>query len=223
MSDYPLLVAMTGASGAAYGLRLVEVLLRKGHRVDLLLSDPARQVLRQECGLSLQEQEEAIVDTLAGYFNFSAKDSSDEKKKANLRYFALQDWEASVASGSGGRRPMVICPCSMGTLSRVRHGISGNLIERAADVTIKEQGRLIVVPREAPLSVIHLENMLALARMGVILLPAAPGFYHQPRSVQDLVDFVVARILNSLGLAQDLLPAWPSTARIGAGLEGDSP
>jgi flavin prenyltransferase len=215
MANNQLLIAITGASGALYGLRLIEMLLRADRRVDLIISDPARVVLKQECRLDLQGDGESIIDALLAYFNFSANDSLDIKKAKKLRHFAIKDWLSPVASGSGGGRAMVICPCSMGTLARVRHGISENLIERAADVTIKERGRLILVPRESPFSAIHLENMLFLTKLGVTILPAAPGFYNRPQSVQELVDFIVARLLDQLGVVHDLTPVWPKTAQKG--------
>ncbi len=209
MSNNPTLVAITGASGSRYGLRLVHYLLDAGRNVDLILSEPARTVIGQECALSLAGDGEPVVATLLDYFNSSGNDSSGEKKPGRLRHFGLKDWTAPAASGSGGRRDMVICPCSMGTLARVRHGISENLIERAADVTIKEAGRLIMVPRESPFSAIHLENMLALARLGATILPAAPGFYNRPQSVGELIDFIVARILDRLGVEHGLSRPWP--------------
>jgi flavin prenyltransferase len=210
MANNPILVAITGASGALYSLRLVEMLLKADRCVDLLLSDPARVVIKQECGLELQGDGESVVIAVLAYFNLPANDTLDDKKLKMLRHFGLKEWISPVASGSGGRRDMVICPCSMGTLSRVRHGISENLIERGADVTIKEQGRLIMVPRESPFSPIHLENMLALAHLGVIMLPAAPGFYNRPQSIAELIDFIVGRILDRLEIAHNLNPAWPN-------------
>ncbi|MBF0382709.1 MAG: UbiX family flavin prenyltransferase [Magnetococcales bacterium] len=209
MANNPILVAITGASGAPYSLRLIEVLLKADRSVDLLLSDPARVVIKQECGLDLQGDGESVVKELLAYFNLEAIDSLDKKKSKMLQHFALKDWMSPAASGSGGKRDMVICPCSMGTLARVRHGISENLIERGADVTIKEQGRLIMVPRESPFSPIHLENMLALSRLGVIMLPAAPGFYNRPQSIAQLIDFIVGRILDRLEIVHNLNPAWP--------------
>ncbi|MBF0454854.1 MAG: UbiX family flavin prenyltransferase [Magnetococcales bacterium] len=213
MSLNPLLLAFTGASGAPYGLRLMELLLQGGRAVDLILSNPARVVLKQECGLELHGDGPAVVDTLLDYFNSSAMNSLNDQKRGKLRHFALDDWYSPAASGSGGERIMVICPCSMGSLARIRHGLSGNLIERAADVTIKEGGRLILVPRESPYSTIHLDNMLALSKLGVTLLPASPGFYYRPDSIQALIDFVVARILNQLGVVHDLTPGWPEKAQ----------
>jgi flavin prenyltransferase len=209
MSNNPILLAITGASGAQYSLRLIEMLLLADRSVDLLISDPARVVIKQECGLELNGDGDSVVSSLLTYFNSRAKHSLDSSKGEKLHHFGLNDWFSPVASGSGGGRDMVICPCSMGSLARVRHGMSGNLIERGADVTIKEQGRLILVPRESPFSPIHLENMLALSRLGVIILPAAPGFYHRPQSIDDIIDFIVARILDRLDVVHKLTPVWP--------------
>ncbi|MBF0460015.1 MAG: UbiX family flavin prenyltransferase [Magnetococcales bacterium] len=198
-------VAWTGASGARYGLRLVHALLSLQQRVDLLISDAARLVLRQECGLDLQGEGAAVVHALGHYFHGTGQPVD----LSGVRHFASKDWLAPMASGAANSRSMVVCPCSMGTLAAIAHGLSDNLIERAADVVIKERRPLILVPRETPLSVIHLENMLSLARLGVTIIPAAPGFYHRPEKLEDLLDFIVARILDQLGIAHTLLPVWP--------------
>jgi len=182
-------IAMTGASGAAYGLRLMQRLGGEGLRMHVLLSDAARIVLRHEAQVELGARPDAWGPQLAAHLRLDA---------GLLRPYALDDWFAPVASGSSGIRRMVIIPCSMGTLGRIAHGLSGNLIERAADVQLKEQGRLILVPRETPLSVVHLENMLKLARMGAQILPAMPGWYHAPRTLDALIDFVVDRVLDQL-------------------------
>jgi 4-hydroxy-3-polyprenylbenzoate decarboxylase len=129
-------------------------------------------------------------------------------KSGQLRVLGEEEWTAPVASGSGAPRQMVVCPCSMATLSAIANGASENLLERAADVVIKESGRLILVPRETPFSAIHLENMLTLARLGCVILPANPGFYHRPATLDELVDFIVARILDQLGITNDLISRW---------------
>lgn len=190
---------MTGASGAAYGLRLLECLLSSGNRVYFMLSQPAQVVLGMETDLSLSGGTAEIEKKLTE--KFKAKDGQ-------LSVFSRDQWMAPVASGSGVPDAMVVCPCTTGTLSSIAHGASKNLIERAADVVLKEQKKLILVVRETPFSVIHLENMLSLAKMGAVMLPANPGFYHQPESIEDLVDFVVARILDQLNIAHELLPKW---------------
>lgn len=205
--EKPITVALTGASGARYGLRLVELLLGLQQRVDLLISDAARLVLQQECGLVIQGDGAAVIAALHNYFQSIC---SPVVELAGLRHFAKDDWLAPMASASGGCHTMVVCPCSMGTLAAIAHGLSDNLIERAADVIIKEQRQLILVPRETPFSAIHLKNMLRLAKLGVIILPATPGFYHRPTRLEELIDFIVARILDQLGMTHTLLPTWPA-------------
>lgn len=203
----PITLAFTGASGACYGVRLLERLLRAKRAVDLLLSDASRMVLRQECGLNLVGDGSAVVEQIAEFFYRSSPSPPDVTK---LHHFAQNDWYAPMASGSSGVRTMVVCPCSMGSLAAMARGLSDNLIERAADVSIKEGWPLLLVPRESPVSVIHLENMLILARAGVVILPASPGFYHGPTTIDHLVDFLVDRILTRLGMAENLAPPhWP--------------
>jgi flavin prenyltransferase len=192
-------LAMTGASGAQYGLRLLECLLAAECRVYFLISAAARVVLATETDEQLPEGDAAAQDYLCKRFNVAAD---------RLQVFGRDDWFAPVASGSSAPSSMVICPCSTGTLSAIAVGASNNLIERAADVALKERRQLILVPRETPYSQIHLENMLRLTRMGALVLPASPGFYQQPQRVEDLIDFIVARILDQLGVAQTLLPRW---------------
>ncbi|AEM47281.1 3-octaprenyl-4-hydroxybenzoate carboxy-lyase [Acidithiobacillus ferrivorans SS3] len=192
-------VAITGASGAAYGMRLVEVLLTAGVRVYLLISDAARIVCREELDLELPPTAEAVTRFLNERFG---------AEPDLLSVYAQDDWFSPVASGSNAAPAMVVCPCSGGTLAAIAHGLSGNLIERAADVMLKEGLKLILVPRESPISTIHLENMLTLARMGVRILPASPGFYHRPQKIEDLVDFIVARILDQLGLPNRIGRRW---------------
>jgi len=192
-------VALTGASGMAYGLRLVEALVRADARVYLLYSQAAHVVAKQELDLVLPPR----AADAERYFSdrYSAK-------SGQLRVFGREDWFAPVASGSNPPDAMVICPCTMGTLAAVAAGLSDNLIERAADVILKEGRKLIVVPRETPFSALHLENMLKLSRAGAVILPANPAFYHHPKSVEELVDFIVARILDHLGVAHDLVQRW---------------
>lgn len=199
MNGAPISLAITGASGAPYALRLLELLLQAGRPVYLMLSEAGRLVVKEEVGLELPQAPAALAQTLGERFGAAP---------GQLRAFAKDDWFAPVASGSSAPEAMVICPCSGGTLAAVAHGLSNNLIERAADVVIKEQRKLILVPREAPVSAIHLENMLKLARLGAVVLPASPGFYYSPRSVEDLVDFVVARILDQLGVESGIGRRW---------------
>lgn len=192
-------LALTGASGMPYGIRLLEMLLREGKQVYLLYSKVAQIVAQQEMNLALPSSaKETEV-----FFNHQY-----QVPDGQLRVFGREEWFAPVASGSNPADAMVICPCTMGTLAAVAAGLSQNLIERAADVMLKEHRPLIIVPRETPFSVIHLENMLKLARSGAVILPANPGFYHHPQTVQDLADFVVARILDHLGVKHDLIARW---------------
>ena len=192
-------LALSGASGMAYGLRLLECLLAAEVRVTLLLSQAAHIVAKQELGIALPARAGDLEKQLSA--GLGAQDGQ-------LRVFGREDWNAPVASGSNPADAMVVCPCSMGTLAAIAHGLSDNLIERAADVMLKEQKKLILVPREAPFSTLHLENMLALSRMNAVILPANPGFYHRPQSVEDMVDFIVARILDQLGIQHELMARW---------------
>lgn len=192
-------LAFTGASGAPYGWRLLELLLAQGIRVHLLISSAARVVFVTEHNIKLAGAPDKCTEQLQSHF---------QSGKGQLTVYGKDDWFSPVASGSAAPKQMVICPCSTGTVAAIACGASDNLIERAADVVIKEGGKLILVPRESPLSAIHLENLLKLARLGVTIMPAAPGFYHQPQQISDLVDFMVARILDQLGLKQQLTARW---------------
>lgn len=192
-------LAFTGASGAPYGLRLLECLLAADYRVYLLISSAARVVLATEQGLKLPANPQAARDMLVKKLNCGEE---------NLIVCGKEDWFSPVASGSAAPKQMVICPCSAGSVASVAHGISDNLIERAADVVLKERGQLLLVVRETPFSTLHLENMHKLSQLGATIMPAAPGFYHQPESIEDLVDFMVARILDHLGIEQGLVPRW---------------
>ncbi len=194
-----IVVAMTGASGAAYGLRLLERLGKAGVRTHLLISDAARIVLKQETGIELPPSPQEIASRLSPLLHY---------REPQLACYALDDWFSPAASGSSMLRHMIIVPCSMGTLARIAVGASDNVIERAADVMLKERGRLILVPRETPLSAIHLEHMLKLARLGVDIIPAMPGFYHKPERIEDLVDFVVDRLLDHLGVDDGHAGRW---------------
>jgi len=192
-------LAITGASGVQYGLRLLQCLLEAEEEVCLLLSPAAQVVLATETVLKLPSRPEQ----LQAFFSEHFRATEDQ-----LQVFGKEQWMAPIASGSNASRAMVVCPCSSATLSAIAHGTSGDLIERAADVILKEQNQLILVTREMPLSTIHLKNMLSLSRMGVTIMPASPGFYHKPGSVDDLINFVVARILDHLEVQHALLPRW---------------
>jgi 4-hydroxy-3-polyprenylbenzoate decarboxylase len=193
-------LALTGASGMPYGLRLLECLLAAGCRVQLLYSPAAQIVARQEMDFELPSRPADAKAALLA--RLPAVDPE------MLAVFGREEWFAPVASGSNPPDAMVVCPCSMGTLAGIAQGLSDNLIERAADVVLKESRKLILVPRETPFSIIHLENMLRLARAGAVILPPSPGFYGHPQAVSDLVDFVVARILDQLAVPHALLPRW---------------
>ncbi|MFP8965693.1 flavin prenyltransferase UbiX [Pokkaliibacter sp. CJK22405] len=199
-ADPPIVtLAFTGASGLQYGLRLLECLVAANKRVYVMISKAAQVVAATETDWQLPGQSDALEKYLTERL---------QAKPEQIRVFSREQWMAPVASGSGAPSAMVVCPCSTGTLSAIATGASNNLIERAADVALKERRQLILVPRESPYSAIHLEHMLALTRMGAIILPASPGFYHKPERIEDLIDFIVARILSQLGVAQDLMPAW---------------
>jgi 4-hydroxy-3-polyprenylbenzoate decarboxylase len=199
MNQETITLAMTGASGAVYGLRLLECLVKTGQHVNLLVSSPAQIVLAMETDLKIP----GAAKEMQKFFEerYSAR-------PGQLQVFGKEQWTAPIASGSGVSRAMVVCPCTSGTLAAIACGSSDNLLERAADVVIKEQRKLVLVPREMPFSAIHLEHMLKLSRLGVVIMPASPGFYHHPASIDDLVDFVVARILDHLQIAHDLVPRW---------------
>jgi 4-hydroxy-3-polyprenylbenzoate decarboxylase len=194
-----IIVAITGASGAIYGLRLVQRLAQKGISQHLLLSNASRIVLKQEVDLDLPAAPEASAVVLAQHLDIPEQ---------LIKCYGLEDWFSPAASGSAGIRRMVIIPCSMGSLARIASGVSDNLIERAADVMLKEKRQLILVPRETPLSTIHLENMLKLARMGAHIIPAMPSFYHRPQSLDDIIDFLVNRVLDHLEIPNPEAQQW---------------
>ncbi len=195
MSEY--LVALTGASGAVYGVRLVEELLKRGDDVELVISPSGFLILKEELGL---DPGKSPAQKLKAFFG--------KGLKSRLTYSPSDDLLSPSASGSSLKKAMIICPCSMGTLARIASGISGNLIERAADCFLKERGRLVLVPRETPLNQIHLENMLKLSRMGAVILPAMPAFYTKPEKIEDMVDFVVGKTLDTLGVPNALYKRW---------------
>lgn len=194
-TELPLVLGMTGASGAPYAVRLLKVLVQAGKTVHLTISPSATQVFREELGLSLSLSK--FDDKVFG-----------ELGPGRILYQKHDNFSAGIASGSFRTGGMVVIPCSMSTLASIAHGITTNLITRAADVHLKERRKLILVPRETPLSLIHLENMTSVTRAGAIVLPAAPGWYHQPKSLDDLVDFVVARICDQLGVEHTLMKRW---------------
>ena len=192
MSQLPVVLAITGASGAPYAVRLLEVLAT--HRVPtwLLVSSHGWRLLEAECGI---EGEPALRKATGGDWD-------------SVTVFDDKDRGARPASGSARTAGMVVCPCSMGTVAAIAHGTSRSLVERAADVTLKERRRLILVPRETPLSLVHLRNLTLATEAGAVVLPAAPGFYHRPANIQELVDFIVQRVLDHLDLDIALVKRW---------------
>ena len=194
-------LALTGASGMPYGLRLLDCLLAAGCRVQLLYSQAAQVVARQEMDLELPSRPADARHSLLARLPSAVNPE-------NLQIYGREEWFAPVASGSNPPDAMVICPCSMGTLAAIAQGLADNLIERAADVVLKEGRKLVLVPRETPFSVIHLENMLRLARAGASIVPPSPGFYNHPQTVADIVDFVVARVLDQVGVPHTLMQRW---------------
>lgn len=203
-------LAMTGASGAQYGLRLLECLVAAGRRVYFLASKPAQLVIATETDIKLPTRPEAMAQLLTERY---------AAHPDQIIAYGSEQWNAPIASGSGSARAMVVCPCSSGTLSSIAHGASKTLLERAADVMLKERRTLILVHRETPISLIHVENMRLLLQAGATILPANPGFYHQPGNVAGLVDFVVARIMDHLAVEQSLVPRWGG--QTDSPLEGD--
>jgi 4-hydroxy-3-polyprenylbenzoate decarboxylase len=199
MTPKTITLAMTGASGAAYTLRLFECCLRNNIRVQFITSQPGQIVAGMETELKLTGSAQKMKQQLVSYF---------DADPALISVYSRDQWTAPPASGSSVADAMVVCPCSMGSLGSIAVGSSDNLIHRAADVAIKERKTLILVPRETPFSSIHLENMLKLSRLGVVILPPNPGFYHGVSKVSELVDFIVARILDQLGIDNDLSPRW---------------
>jgi 4-hydroxy-3-polyprenylbenzoate decarboxylase len=204
MKPKVITLAMTGASGAEYALRLFECCLQQNIQVQFITSQPGQIVLGMETELKLGGSPQKMRQALADYFDADAK---------LIQVYSRDQWTAPPASGSSVADAMVVCPCSMGSLASIALGSSDNLIHRAADVAIKERKTLILVPRETPFSAIHLENMLKLARLGVVILPPNPGFYHGVDRVSELVDFIVSRILDQLGIDNDLSPRWGTKPR----------
>ncbi len=200
-------LAWTGASGAPYGIKLLECLLQADFQVFLMISSAARVVLATEHGVQLSSNGDKAKAQLLALFQAKGVVLTGE-----LFVLGKEEWFSPPASGSAAPKQMVICPCSIGTLAAVATGMSNSLLERAADVVIKERGQLILVPRETPFNSIHLEHMLSLSKLGATIMPAAPGFYHDPKSVEDLVDFMVARILDHLGVEHTLTQRWGYSA-----------
>lgn len=200
MSYYKTIaVAMTGASGIQYGLRLVECLIQANCEVYVMMSKPARVVMGMDTDIPVPARTSDVEKEFTKMYG---------AKPGQLKAFGQEQWTAPVASGSGAPDAMVVCPCTTGTLASIAAGNCNNLIERAADVVIKEKRQLIIMPREMPFSTIHLENMLRLANAGAVIMPPNPAFYQRPETIDELIDFVVARVMDQLGVPQTLMPRW---------------
>jgi 4-hydroxy-3-polyprenylbenzoate decarboxylase len=197
MAATDLVVALTGASGAVYGVRLLEVLMRAGRHVHLTLSPAGVQVIEQELDRRVDLARFALADLLG-----------ENIGPGRVEYHDYRDFRAGIASGSFQTAGMAICPCSMGTVAAIAHGLSQNLIHRAADVHLKERRRLVLVPRETPLNLMQLRNLAACVEAGATVLPAMPAFYTKPATIQDMVDFVVGRVCDQLGVEHQLLKRW---------------
>lgn len=199
-----IVVAITGASGSVYGVRLLQVLLSSGMDLQLTISPAATRVFEAELGIDIDLENFDYRELLTSF----GMEMSEDWKHGKLTYHSYKDYSAGIASGSFATDGMVICPCSMGTLGSIANGLSTNLVHRAADVHLKERRKLIIVPRETPLGSIQLGNMKTLSDAGAVIMPAMPGFYHQPKSILDLVDFLVVRICDQLGVETDLMNRW---------------
>ena len=204
MNTPHVVLAITGASGSIYGIRLAQELLKSGARLTILLSRSGGAVLKSECGLQWEGDEATVTRRMREHFSAGAD---------RLSHYAADNLFAPIASGSSAPDSFVVCPCSMGSLGRIAAGISGTLLVRTADVMLKERRPFVLVPRETPLHDIHLENLLKLSRMGVRIVPAMPAFYHGPRSLEDLVDFVVGKVLDSMGMEHRLFTRWGDMKR----------
>jgi 4-hydroxy-3-polyprenylbenzoate decarboxylase len=194
-----LIVAVTGASGALYAVRLLKAALESGHEIDLVLTNYGKRLLIEECGLNLKTA--ALGDWLDARYGAT-------ERPGIVRQYREEDLDAKIASGSQRWDGMVVIPCSMKSLAGIAGGYASTLVERAADVTLKERRPLVIVPRETPLNLIHLENLTRVARAGAVIVPAMPAFYQQPKSMEDLADFVVGRVLSVLDIPHRLFPAW---------------
>ncbi|WP_020475355.1 UbiX family flavin prenyltransferase [Zavarzinella formosa] len=198
MAATDLVVAITGASGSAYGIRLVETLLKTGRTVHVIISPAAAEVFKQELSLTLD----------LSNFNPASLFTSPGLDLSRLHYHHHRNFQAGIASGSFLTAGMVVCPCSMGTVAAIAHGVSENLIHRAADVHLKERRKLVLVPRETPLGIIQLRNLTTVAEAGAVVLPAMPAFYTLPKTVDDMVNFIVGRVCDQLGVEHNLLKRW---------------
>jgi len=201
----PIIVALSGASGTVYGIRTLQFLLSNNYKVDLVISESASRVAKEEINLNLSLEPEILKEQVLSYLEES---SGKKLQRAFLNVWKHNDIAASISSGSYRTLGMIIIPCSMGTIGAIASGTSDNLLTRAADVCLKERRKIVLVPREMPLSTIHLENMLKLSKMGAIIAPACPGFYHKPKELIDSIDFVVGKALDLFGIEHSLFKRW---------------
>lgn len=203
--SYPITVAISGASGTVYGLRILQFLLENNYKVDFVISESASKVAKEEISLDLSLNPHLLKEQVLSYFTVK---SNNKINSAFLNVWAHNDISASISSGSYRSLGMIIVPASMGTISAIACGTSDNLITRAADVCLKERKKLVLVPREMPFSSIHLENLLKLSKTGAIIAPACPGFYHNPKELTDVVDFVAGKVLDLFGIDHNLFKRW---------------
>lgn len=196
------IVGISGASGAAYVKRVLQVLVNSGHELDLVVTQSGSKVLEVEEGVKLMGEGGADLGELSRWVDY------DMANRDGFQWHHAANVAADIASGSCHVDGMLVAPCSGGTLARIANGMSQSLLERAADVTLKERRRLVLMTRETPLSLIHLRNMVSVTEAGAVVLPASPGFYHNPETIQDLIDMIAGRILYHLGLESDLLQVW---------------
>ena len=206
MINYPIIVAISGASGTVYGLRLLQFLLSNNYKVELVFSESAIKVAKNETNLNLSTNPDVLKEQVLSYLQ-------QLELRTLLNIWSFDDIAASISSGSYKTAGMIIIPASMGTISGVANGTSDNLITRAADVCIKEKRKLVLVPREMPFSPIHLENLLKLSKLGAIVAPACPGFYHKPNEVNEMIDFVVGKVLDLFEIEHDLFKRWEKTKK----------
>ncbi len=205
-------VALAGASGSSYGTRLIGALLSLGHDVEMIISSTAKLIARDETGLDIEGIDIDVAEKVLDFLDLNAND----KGVGTLNYFPADLITAPLSSGSALRRTMIICPCSMGTIGRIASGVSYNLIDRSADCVLKEKGELVLVPRETPLNAIHLENLLKLERAGAVIVPAMPAFYNKPTTIDDMVDFMVGKVLDILRVENTLFKRWEGDGGTGA-------
>lgn len=208
LNNLPIIIGITGASGTIYGLRALQFLIATNYKVELVTSKGAIKVAECELGLNLSDDPNILKEQVLSYSG-----GKKSLQAQNLNVWSYSDLAAPISSGSYRTQGMIIIPASMGTISAISCGLSDNLISRAADVCLKERRKLLLVPREMPLNTIHLENLTKLSKIGVIIAPASPGFYHNPKEITDIVDFVVGKVLDQFGIDHNLFKRWREGTR----------